>query len=437
MIDINSETRSGAWTSDLVNEANLKYKDSLPTPIVIISYKRGGNASSIKLLKDTNLKVFLFVYDDDYENYKEAVESSNNIEVILCPSKEFRGAAKKRDFVQKNMYEKGYEDYFVLDDDIFALYYTVVGTTKTGKSKAQKVELSPEVFFKTWYYVIHDILKETQNYEVTLGGIVSESASWSQDLYKLPVSNNTGRICQIVYINAKNFHDYNIKYVETKSWDDFDVMLQVLNLGLNLSQIRWLTYMGDTMTPNNSVASGGDFTWTKKSMRLYQKWGDCVGFKADKGQLNTTISWSKIKKDIEVLGKLNITYKEEWKKYFFDDEATEDNPYGLDYKGFTELWRPKIEKWLEKHPQKEKKSKKKEEKVVYESLTDSIEANKVKKPDLKITKSPEVFDEMTPSDREVLEEIDSIFNEVNKEILDDINNINTDFDSLLGVDNNE
>ena len=104
MIDINPETRSGAWTSDLVNEANLKYKDSLPAPIVIISYKRGGNASSIKLLKDTNLKVFLFVYDDDYENYKEAVESSNNIEVILCPSKEFRGAAKKWKDFRKEKY---------------------------------------------------------------------------------------------------------------------------------------------------------------------------------------------------------------------------------------------------------------------------------------------------------------------------------------------
>lgn len=449
MIDINPETRSGAWTSDLVNEANLKYKDSLPAPIVIISYKRGGNASSIKLLKDTNLKVFLFVYDDDYENYKEAVESSNNIEVILCPSKEFRGAAKKRDFVQKNMYEKGYEDYFVLDDDIFTLYYTVVGTTKTGKSKAQKVELSPEVFFKTWYYVIHDILKETQNYEVTLGGIVSESASWSQDLFKLPVSNNTGRICQIVYINAKNFHDYNIKYVETKSWDDFDVMLQVLNLGLNLSQIRWLTYMGDTMTPNNSVASGGDFTWTKKSMRLYQKWGDCVGFKADKGQLNTTISWSKIKKDIEVLGKLNVTYREEWKPYF-ETTMTENNPFGLDWRGFTELWRPEIEKWLEKHPQKVKKSKKKEEKVIYESLTDSIEANKVQEPDVKITKSSEALNEMTPADRELLNDyakkdlasIDTFMQETDKQILNDLANINNDLDNILNDsvikgDNNE
>ena len=397
MIDINPETRSGAWTSDIVIEAKVKYSNKKPYPVVVISYKRGGNASTLKLLKNTEVPVYLFVYDDDYENYREVVESSNNIEVILCPSKEFRGAAKKRDFVQKNMYEKGYEDYFVLDDDISTLYYTEVGTTKAGKYKAQKVKLTPKEFFDTWYYVIHDILKETQNYEVTLGGIVSESASWSQDLYKLPVSNNTGRICQIVYINAKNFHDYNIKYVETKSWDDFDVMLQVLNLGLNLSQIRWLTYMGDTMTPNNSVASGGDFTWTKKSMRLYQKWGDCVGFKPDKGQLNSTISWSKIKKDLQVLGKLNITYNEEWKPYF-ENTISEINPYGLDWLGFTELWRPKIDNWLEKHPQKEKKSKKKEELVVYKSSTDSLEDNKLNEPDIKITKSSKVFEDITSLD---------------------------------------
>ena len=247
--------------------------------------------------------------------------------------------------------------------------------------------------------------------------------------------------------NIETKQEYQ-KYVETKSWDDFDVMLQVLNDGLHISQIRWLTYAGDTMNPNNSVASGGDFTWTKKSMRLYQKWGDCVGFKADKGQLNTTISWSKIKKDIEVLGKLNITFKEEWKKYFFDDEATEDNPYGLDYKGFTELWRPEIERWLEKHPQKEKKSKKKEDKVVYESLTDSLEVNKIQEPNLKVIKSQEILDEMASSNREVLDDLTQVstkplkeigedFVKADKETLDILNNINNDFNSLLGEDANE
>ena len=448
MLNLNPETRSSSWTKEIVNAAREKYHDITPYPVVIISYKRGGNASTIKLLNNTEVPVYLFVYDDDYENYKSVVENSSNIKVVLCPSKEFRGAAKKRDYVQETLHNKGVKDYFILDDDISALYYTEVGTTKAGKYKAQKVKLSPKEFFDTWYYVIHDILKDSQGYEITLGGIIAEFASWGQNLYKLPVSDETGRICQIMYINADKFAENNIKYVETKSWDDFDVMLQVLNDGLHISQIRWLTYAGDTMNPNNSVASGGDFTWTKKSMRLYQKWGDCVGFKADKGQLNTTISWSKIKKDIEVLGKLNITFKEEWKKYFFDDEATEDNPYGLDYKGFTELWRPEIERWLEKHPQKEKKSKKKEDKVVYESLTDSLEVNKIQEPNLKVIKSQEILDEMASSNREVLDDLTQVstkplkeigedFVKADKETLDILNNINNDFNSLLGEDANE
>lgn len=378
MVNVNPETRSKEWTKEVINAANEKYKNSNDiAPVVIISYKRGGNASSIKLLKNSGIKVYLFVYDDDYENYKDAVESSDNIEAVLCPSSQFRGAAKKRDYVQETMYNKGFEDYFILDDDISALFYTEIGQTKAGKYKAQKVQIDPKTFFSTWYYVIHDLA----DYEITLGGIIAEFASWGQNLYKLPVTDRTGRICQIMYINALKFEEHRIRYIEEKSWDDFDVMLQVLDKGLGLSQIRWLTYAGDTMNPNNSVASGGDYTWTKKSMRLYQKWGDNVGFKADKGQLNTTINWAKIKKDLKILGHLNVTYKEEWLSYFnlehsedggYKDkylDASVDNPYNLEYIKFTELWRPEIEKWLEKHPQKVKKEKK--------LKTDKVEAQTI------------------------------------------------------------
>ena len=346
-MDLNPETRSKTWTKDIIEEARKKAEIA---PVVIISYKRGGDSQSLKLMKNSGVPVFLFVYDDDFENYREVVNTANNIEVVLCPSTQFRGAAKKRDFVQETMYNRGYKEYFIIDDDIAKLYYTEEGVTKTGKYKAQKVELDPLSFFETWYYTIHYLI----DYEVTLGGIIPEFISWSQDLHKIPVSNKTGRICQVAYINAVKFHDYSIKYKEIKAWDDFDVMLQVLNLGLNLSVIPWLTYSGDTMTPYNSVASGGDFTWTKKSMRLYQVWGDCVGFKADKGQLNTTINWAKIKRDLKNNGRLNITYKEEWIPYF-NAEKTEENPCGLDYIGFTELWRPKIEEWMSKHSTKIKR----------------------------------------------------------------------------------
>lgn len=431
MIDVNPETRSNNWTREVVDAAIEKYSDMNIPPVVIISYKRGGNASSIKLLKNTNVATYLFVYDDDYENYKDAIESCNNITPVLCPSKEFRGAAKKRDYVQDYMVKNGLHDYFILDDDISALFYTEIGTTKAGKYKAQKVQISPEDFFRTWYYVINDLV----NYEVTLGGIIAEFASWGQNLYKLPVTDKTGRICQIMYINADRFKEHNIRYIEEKSWDDFDVMLQVLHKGLRLSQIRWLTYAGDTMNPNNSVASGGDFTWTKKSMRLYQKWGDCVGFKADKGQLNTTINWAKIKKDLKVLGHLNVTYKEEWLKYFnlkhsdnggyayLYQDATVENPFNLDYEEFTELWRPEIEKWLEKHPQKVKKSKKKLEEykpsIVIEDKKEDINVTIVVESVTK--KEPDVVDDLTQVSNKPLVEVDDEGVAKINALIDDIN----------------
>lgn len=326
------------WTTNLVNDAISRYKPEEIAPVVIISYKRGGNASSIQLMKNTKIKTYLFVYDDDYNNYKEAVETSSNIEVVLCPSALFRGAAKKRDFVQETLYSRGIKEYFILDDDITKLYYTVKGTTKSGKYKAQKIEMTPEDFFRTWYYIINNKL----TYTTALGGVISENSSWCQDLNKIPVASITGRICQMAYINAEMFHQYYIKYSNIKAWDDFDVQLQIYKkIGLATSSIGWLTYSGDTMTPKKSIASGGDYTWTKKSMNLYKTWGEYVGFKPDKGQLNSTFKWSKIKKDLAEKGTLIPEYKSSWEEYFNKDE--------VDYIGFTELWQDKIDDWNNKH----------------------------------------------------------------------------------------
>ena len=335
------------WTKDIVNKAINKYQPNNIAPVVIISYKRGSKASSIQLMKDSTIPTFLFIYDDDIQNYKE-VENYSNFNIVKCPSALFRGAAKKRDYVQSIMYNNGIKDYFILDDDITKLYYTKPGETKTGKYKAQKEELSPDNFFRTWYYVIHDCL----DYTPALGGVISENSSWCQDLFKLPVATKTGRICQIAYINTNLFNDYNISYNNISAWDDFDVQLQVYKAGLNTCSIGWLTYSGDTMTPKKSIASGGDYTWTKKSMNLYKTWGEYVGFKVDKGQLNSTFKWSKIKKDLKETGTLTPQYNPEWIEYFNKDE--------IDYIGFTKLWESKIDEYNEKH---KIKSNKKEETI--------------------------------------------------------------------------
>ena len=347
------ENRNLNWTAETVDIAIREYAEKPIAPVVIISYKRGGKASSIQLMKNTNVPTYLFVYDDDYNNYKEEVENSNNIKVILCPSQEFRGAAKKRDFVQANMFKMGFEDYFILDDDITKLYYTKPGLTKSGKYKAEKVEITPEQFFKTWYYIIHNIA----DYTPALGGVISEASSWCQDLNTLPYYTKSGRVCQIAYINAKLFNQYDIKYKNIEAWDDFDVQLQVYKNGLDTINLGWLTYSGDTMTPKNSIASGGDYTWTKKSMNLYKTWGEYVGFKVDKGQLNSTFKWSKIKKDLAEKHTLVPIYNNEWYNYFFND--TDE----IDYLGFTKLWQNKIDEWNEKHlPKKKSKAISKEPK---------------------------------------------------------------------------
>ena len=350
------ESRNLNWTIDIINKAKNIYSPDKIAPVVIISYKRGGMASSIQLMKNTKILTYLFVYDDDYNNYAEEINTSSNLKVVLCPSKEFRGAAKKRDFVQKNMFEAGYEDYFILDDDISKLYYTRPGMTKSGKYKAEKVEITPEEFFATWYYIIHNIA----DYTPALSGIISESSSWCQNLESLPYYTKSGRICQIAYINAKLFNNYNIKYKNIAAWDDFDVQLQVYKAGLDTLNIGWLTYSGDTMTPKKSIASGGDYTWTKKSMNLYKTWGDYVGFKVDKGQLNSTFKWSKIKKDLAENHTLTPTYNKDWYNYIFPNDSEE-----VDYIGFTRLWQDKIDEYNEKHSKKFKK----EEKQEFEQLS--------------------------------------------------------------------
>lgn len=348
------ENRDLNWTKETIDKAIQTYSSDRIAPVVIISYKRGGKASSIQLMKNTKILTFLFVYDDDYNNYREEVENSNNIKVILCPSQEFRGAAKKRDFVQSNMFKLGFKDYFILDDDISKLYYTKPGLTKSGKYKAEKAEITPEEFFTTWYYIIHNV----SDYTPALSGVISEASSWCQDLNTLPYYTKSGRICQIAYINAELFNQYNIKYNNIKAWDDFDVQLQVYKNGLDTLNVGWLTYSGDTMTPKKSIASGGDYTWTKKSMYLYKTWGDYVGFKADKGQLNSTFKWGKIKKDLKEKHTLIPEYNKDWYGYIFPNNSEE-----IDYIGFTKIWQGEIDKWNEKHNIKSKvKEEPKEEK---------------------------------------------------------------------------
>lgn len=94
------------------------YKDYSPKcPIVIPSYKnRAGNI--VQHLQDvSDNKIFVFVYKEDYENYKE-YDCQPNVEFVQINEK-WRSIQKKRRYIQEFFVKRPeIERYIMIDDDM-------------------------------------------------------------------------------------------------------------------------------------------------------------------------------------------------------------------------------------------------------------------------------------------------------------------------------
>lgn len=94
------------------------YQDYSPKcPIVIPSYKnRAGNI--VQHLQDvSDNKIFVFVYKEDYENYKE-YDCQPNVEFVKIDEK-WRSIQKKRRYIQEFFVKRPeIERYIMIDDDM-------------------------------------------------------------------------------------------------------------------------------------------------------------------------------------------------------------------------------------------------------------------------------------------------------------------------------
>lgn len=94
------------------------YQDYSPKcPIVIPSYKnRAGNL--VQHLQDvSDNKIFVFVYKEDYENYKE-YDCQPNVEFVKIDEK-WRSIQKKRRYIQEFFVKRPeIERYIMIDDDM-------------------------------------------------------------------------------------------------------------------------------------------------------------------------------------------------------------------------------------------------------------------------------------------------------------------------------
>ena len=265
-------------------------------PIVVPSYKRGSKAKTLQLLEngyDPRLKYFLFIYPDDKDNYYEII-SSGHFEVVYCEG--FRGIVPKRNFINQTMFKKGYDNIFVLDDDISGLYGLIPGVQKKDptKYKSVKVPTQPYDFFKKFQDIIMNADKH-----ITQTGIVSEGyATFNKFEGKNPINYYSIPI-QLMHICIKDVIDSDIKFRTGHGWDDFDFSMQILSKGFDIGHVICLTYASDAMKPDSGVANIGADKWTRLSMELYKTWGDSIKLFEKKGQVNGRPQSRIIRKKLE------------------------------------------------------------------------------------------------------------------------------------------
>lgn len=296
------------WTTNYFEESkNLDSNEIYP--ICIPTYKRGDKPFSIDLVGQyPELKIFVFGYKDDIEeNYQNVMAKYPNITFVKCEG--FRGVIPKRNFINEYMDKIGFDQFFVMDDDITGLFFTKHGTLKDGTGyKADKQQLTGLEFFKMWTWIIQN--KAEKN--MAICGLINEASSWCQDLRTMPDIINIAGAVQVTYLNGKLLKEKGIKYDENSGWEDYDICMQALYKGLMSSQVRYLTYTTAPMRVGVSVATVGENKWTVNSMRLYSKWGECIRFKPQQGQLNAKCRWVSIRSMFRRLGKLVISYKPEY-----------------------------------------------------------------------------------------------------------------------------
>ena len=108
--------------TDMIDEItylNEHYTEFEPKcPIVIPSYQNREGTILKDLKSLTNNKVILFIYDIDYDNYKQYLENPN-VEIVTIKEK-WRSIQRKRHWIQVYLANERpeIENYIMVDDDI-------------------------------------------------------------------------------------------------------------------------------------------------------------------------------------------------------------------------------------------------------------------------------------------------------------------------------
>ena len=279
-------------------------------PIVCVSYLRGSEASTVKILEqlaELGHRCYLFIYDSDKHNYINTIENSK-VNVQLCSG--FKGIVPKRNYVNYKMKQLGFSRIFVLDDDIKKLYLLKASENSEKLYRLDKVYLEYSSIFKIWQTYMELYINK-----YALCSICHNSEAVFLHHYNLHEPYRFGSVA--ISIDLDSIDEF--KYRSGYGWDDVDFFMQLCLNNKLTYRLPFLAYNSGIMLPNTSVANVGDKKWTKLSMQAYREYGILMNYihkheqikcKPNSIKLQQYIN-SEIKFEIKDLNILKIIEKED------------------------------------------------------------------------------------------------------------------------------
>lgn len=262
-------------------------QDSEVFPICVPSYSR-PNASLLKYSKV--IPIWLFVREEQLELYKEYQGICK-----IVPLTGVYDIGTTRKAIVDYMWNLGYGDIFMLDDDIYLLSFRYPGFSKSGKelmklhcddSGNTSWDVSLAVF-KMWVWMIYN-----SSDKVTISGAGRLFDWWNIRYKDVPFAYNSSTPIQCIHLNISNLKKHGIQY-ESNAVDgaeDYALQYKIMSKGLYSVLYKDLAY--DSARVNKAAGGNQTDDIVEKYTKYVQLFNDNVLNPEDIYRVGTKVSKS-------------------------------------------------------------------------------------------------------------------------------------------------
>lgn len=242
-------------------------KDVDLPPIAVPSY-RNRNGTIISKLGEIPTRVFLFVYEDDRQNYPE--EFPENVTVVVITHKDFedlgmewRGLPQKRHFIVEYCKKNGIKEVIQMDDDI------------NFEAKLARPSGEKEVFVSL-FDALRVVVADARENNAAIASMTGNDLKIGHFEWDKPRSFR-GRPANCVYENIEILANAGIQYVKWKGIEeDMDLDLNCYVHGLPVIEYEWMKHsFALAIGGKDSIASENNLL-ANFNMVFYEKWHDYI-----------------------------------------------------------------------------------------------------------------------------------------------------------------